>query len=108
MHSRQRWAEPQAMRYAHNVPRFLFQHLFHSELSDVKESQEVGRDQSIEVLGSKVREGLDVVDSGAIHQNIDGSEVFDRCFDSFAAVSCLPISPSTRTRLGDAVNDSLT
>jgi len=68
---------------AHNVPRFLFQHLFHRELGDVEESQQVGRDQGIEILGSKVRERLGAEDSGIIHQNIDGSEVLDRSFDSF-------------------------
>src|SRR6266853_6551749 len=31
----------------HNVPRFLFQHLFHGELGNVKESQEISRDQGI-------------------------------------------------------------
>jgi len=66
----------------HNISRFLFQHLFHGELSDVKESQQVGRDQRIEVLGSTVREGIGAEDSGVIHQNIDSSEVLDRRFDS--------------------------
>ena len=70
---------------AHNVPRFLFQHLFHREPGDVEESQQVGRDQGIEVLGSKVRERLGTHDSGAIHQHIDGPEMLDRCFDSFGS-----------------------
>ena len=84
------WLISKRRRDAHNVPRFLFQHLFHSELSDVEESQQVRRDQGIEVLGSKVRERLGVEDSGVIHQNIDGSEVFDRCFDSFGSGLLFP------------------
>ena len=70
---------------AHNTPRFLLQHLFQRELRDVDEPQQVDRDQGIEILGSKVRERLDVVDSGVSHQNIDGCEVLDRCFDSFGS-----------------------
>jgi hypothetical protein len=41
--------------------------------------------KSIEVLGSKVRERLGAVDPGVIHQDIDGSEALDRCFDSFGS-----------------------
>jgi hypothetical protein len=49
---------------AHNASRSPFQHLFHSELSDVEESQEVGRDKRIEILGSIVRKGFGTEDSG--------------------------------------------
>jgi hypothetical protein len=69
--------------YGHNAPRFPFQHLLHSELSDIEESQQVGRDQGIEVLGSKLRERLGAEDSSVIHKNIDGSEALDRRFDRF-------------------------
>jgi hypothetical protein len=68
--------------HAHNAPGFLFQHLLHSKLSDVEESQQVGREQGIKVLGGEVREGLGEVDSSVVHQNIDAAEVLDRCFDS--------------------------
>ena len=69
----------------HNVARLLLQHLFHSQLSDIEESQQIGRGQDVEVLCSKVRERLDVKDPGVIHKNIDRSEVFDRCFDCFGS-----------------------
>ena len=61
------WLIYKRRRDAHNVPRFLFQHLLHRELGDVEESQQVGRDQGIEILGSKVRERLGAEDSGVIH-----------------------------------------
>jgi hypothetical protein len=64
-------------------PDLCFSIYFTVELGDVEESQQVGRDQGIEILGSKVRERLGAEDSGVIHQNIDGSEVLDRSFDSF-------------------------
>src|SRR5437870_4132470 len=67
----------------HDVPGLLFEHLFHGELSDIEESQQVDRGQGVEVVGSEVRERLGVENSGVIHQNIDRSEVLDRCFDSF-------------------------
>jgi hypothetical protein len=70
---------------AHNVSRFLFQHLLYGELGNIEKSQEVRRDQGIEVLGSEVRKRLGALDSGVIHQRIDGSEVLDRCFDSFGS-----------------------
>src|SRR5438876_1722355 len=67
----------------HDVPGLLFEHLFHGELSNIEESQQVDRGQGVEVVGSKVRERLGVENSGVIHQNVDRSEVLDRCFDSF-------------------------
>ena len=39
---------------AHNASRFLFKHLFHSALSDVEESEQIGGDKRIEVLGSEI------------------------------------------------------
>jgi hypothetical protein len=66
---------------AHNAPRFLFQHLFHSALSDIEESEQVNRDKGLEVLDSEVSKRLVEEDAGVIHQNIDGSKVFDCCFD---------------------------
>ena len=56
----------------------------------MKEPQQVGRDQSVEVLGSKVDERLAAEDSGVIHQNINGSEVVDRGFDDFGRGLLLP------------------
>jgi hypothetical protein len=64
---------------------FLFQHLFHCELSHVKETQQVRRDQGIEVLGRKVHEGLGAINSGVIHQNTDRSKVLDRRFDGLGS-----------------------
>jgi hypothetical protein len=75
---------------AHNIPRFLFQHLLHCELSHVKESQQVGRDQSVEVLGSKVDKRVGAEDSRVIDQSIDVSEVADRGFDDFGSGLPLP------------------
>ena len=49
----------------------------------MEKSQQVGRDQGIEILSGKVREGLGVEDSGVVYQNIDGSKVVDRCFHRF-------------------------
>jgi hypothetical protein len=49
-----------------------------------------GRDQGIEVVGSKLDERLGAVDSGVIHQNIDSTEVLDRCFVSFTSGLLLP------------------
>jgi hypothetical protein len=37
----------------------------------------------MEVLGSELDEGLGAEDARVIHQNIDASEVRDRCFRSF-------------------------
>ena len=59
------------------------EHLLHSELSDIEESQQVGRDQGIEVFRSKVCERLAVEDPSVIHQIVDCSELLDCCFDSF-------------------------
>ena len=33
----------------------------------------------------KSSERLDAEDSGVIHQNVDGSEALDRCFDNFGS-----------------------
>jgi len=76
--------------YGHNISRFLFQHLFDSELSDVEEAQQVRRCQGLEVLGRKLREGLGAEDSGVVHKNIHGSEVLEGCFYNFAGGLLLP------------------
>ena len=70
-------------RDAHDVPRSLLEHLFHGELSDIKKSEQIRRNQRVEVLGSKLRERLDNKNSGVVHQNIDGCEPRERRFDRF-------------------------
>ncbi len=77
------WLIGERRRDGHNVSRFLFQHLLHCELSDVEESQQVGRDQGIEVFGRIVGERLGAEDSRVIHQHVDGSKVPHRGFDTF-------------------------
>src|ERR1700689_2977331 len=72
-------------RYGYNVPRLLFQHLVHCELSDVQKTQKVCRDQGVEVLGGKVRKRLGTENPRVVHENVDGSEVLDRGPDSFFA-----------------------
>lgn len=77
------WLIGERRRDGQNVSRFLFQHLFHRELGDVEESQQVGRDQGIEVFGRKVGERLGAEDSRIIHQHIDGFKVPHRGFGTF-------------------------
>jgi hypothetical protein len=67
---------------AHDAPRFLLQHLFYSALSHVEESEQIRGDQGVEVLNREVSERLVKEYARVIHQNIDGSEIVDCCFDS--------------------------
>src|SRR5208282_2683065 len=42
----------------HDASRFLFQHLFHSALSDVEESEQINRHKGVEVFGGELSERL--------------------------------------------------
>jgi hypothetical protein len=48
----------------------------------VEESEQIRGDQGVEVLNREVSERLVKEDARVIHQNIDGSEIVDCCFDS--------------------------
>src|SRR3984957_2294703 len=49
-----------------DASRLLFQHLFNSALSDVEESEKIGGDEGVEVLGRELRERLVQEDAGVI------------------------------------------
>jgi hypothetical protein len=102
------WLIGERRRDGLDVSRFLLQHRLHCELSDVVESQQVGRDQGIEVFGRKVGERLCAEDFSVIHQHIDGSKVPHRGFDTFVGGALPADIAIDGTRFGEVVNDRLT
>jgi hypothetical protein len=50
------WLIGERRRDGHNVSRFPLQHLLHCELSDVEETQQVGRNRGSEIFGRSASE----------------------------------------------------
>lgn len=90
---------------AHNGAGPLFEHLRHGKLGDVEKAQEIGRHQGVKVFGCELsKRSVENIPAFVTRRSMLPNFSMAAA-TTLAAVSFFPMSPSTRTRFGEAAKD---